>query len=95
MPPYYGNPGPVRRAPRSAAARFLLRGAAVGATLGTLFAAAVVSFADCAGPNCDAERVIGLLGHAAGGALAGALLGLLALLLVRLARWATGQRPPG
>jgi hypothetical protein len=89
------NTGSGGESPWSVVTRFLLRGAVVGATLGTLFAAAVVSFADCAGPNCNAERVIGLLGHAAAGAVAGGLLGLLAFLLARLRRWGSGRRPRG
>ena len=49
----------------------------MGASLGLLFALAVVSFADCAGPHCAGERAVGLLGHAAGGAVLGAAAGVL------------------
>ena len=66
--------------------RILLVGAIGGALLGTLFALAVVSFADCAGPNCGSERVIGVLGHAAAGAAMGLLLGGIANLALHVAR---------
>lgn len=56
--------------------RATLIGAGSGAAVGALFALAVISLADCAGPNCAYERVIGVGGHAAGGAILGALLGL-------------------
>ena len=59
-------------------------GAAIGATLGALFAFAVISFADCAGPSCSYERMVGVLGHALAGALAGALLGLAVAMVARL-----------
>ena len=57
--------------------RFAARGAAVGAALGLLFALAVVSFADCAGPGCAGERLTGLAFHAALGAGLGAAVGAL------------------
>jgi hypothetical protein len=56
-------------------ARLLAWGAGVGGLLGSLFALAVVSFADCAGAHCAEERVVGLLGHAAAGAVVGAAAG--------------------
>ena len=67
------------RAPGRAAAwrRALLLGAAIGAAAGALFALAVVSLADCAGPRCGYERVVGVLGHAAAGGAAGLLVGAL------------------
>ena len=52
-------------------------GAAIGAGLGLLFVSAVIALADCAGPACNRERLIGLAGHAVGGALAGALVGVI------------------
>jgi hypothetical protein len=67
-------------------ARSLELGALIGAALGFLFALAVVSFADCAGPHCAGERVVGLAGHAAGGAVIGAACGALAWGLWRLVR---------
>ena len=59
-------------------------GAVAGAALGTLFAIAVVSFADCAGPSCSSERVVGIIGHALGGGLVGALAGVLIAAVARL-----------
>lgn len=53
--------------------RHLLGGAGVGAAVGTAFALAVVSLADCAGPTCTGERVVGVVGHALAGAAVGAL----------------------
>ena len=58
--------------------RFATIGALLGGLLGTAFALAVVSFADCAGPACGRERVLGVLLHAALGSGAGTLLGALA-----------------
>ena len=69
--------------------RILLIGAASGAVLGALFALAVISFADCAGPNCASERVTGILGHAAAGAAAGLLLASLVGLAGRVGRVGT------
>ena len=65
--------------------RWIRIGAWVGGIPATLFAIAVVSFADCSGPDCARERVLGVLGHAAGGAAAGALLGLVVWAVHRLA----------
>ena len=59
-------------------------GACAGALLGTLFALAVISFADCAGPACGRERVIGVAGHALAGGGAGAVLGVILSLIARL-----------
>ncbi len=56
--------------------RWMRIGAWAGRIPATLFALAVVSFADCSGPDCASERVLGVLGHAAGGAAVGALVGL-------------------
>lgn len=64
--------------------RYLLLPAALGALLASLFALAVVSFADCAGPGCAQERVLGVAGHALAGALSGLLLGGIVFLLLRL-----------
>ena len=55
--------------------RHLLIGSGIGAAAGTLFALAVVSIADCNGPNCPEERVVGVAGHALAGAAVGALAG--------------------
>lgn len=64
--------------------RAALIGAGSGAAVGVLFALAVISLADCAGPSCAYERVIGVAGHAAGGALLGAMLGLAVAGVARL-----------
>jgi hypothetical protein len=58
-------------------------GLAIGLALGGLFGLAVVSFADCAGPDCTYQRVVGVLAHAAGVGVAGAIAGLLVEGLVR------------
>lgn len=55
--------------------RHLLVGSGVGAAVGTAFALAVFSLADCGGPDCSGERVIGVTGHALAGAALGALVG--------------------
>ena len=49
----------------------------MGGVLGASFGVAVVSFADCAGPNCAYERIVGVLGHAASGAAGGVALAFL------------------
>ncbi len=54
-------------------------GAGIGGVLGASFGLAVVSFADCAGRNCACERIVGVLGHAAGGAGGGVALAFLLL----------------
>jgi len=56
--------------------RFIRAGAICGAIFGTLFGLAVVLFADCSGPDCTKERVLGVLMHAGIGLGAGAVLGL-------------------
>jgi hypothetical protein len=61
--------------------RLVAAGATVFAVLGGLFALLVVSFADCAGPSCGRERVVGVLGHAAAGLVLGALLGAVVALV--------------
>ena len=66
--------------------RILLVGAVGGALLGTLFALAIVGFADCAGPNCASERGIGVLGHAAAGAAAGFILAGIVGLALKVGR---------
>lgn len=59
--------------------RRLLRGLRIGAWIGgaagTLFAIAVVLFADCSGPDCLRERITGVLLHALAGAISGSILG--------------------
>lgn len=67
-------------------------GAGVGGTLGALFGLAVVSFADCAGPNCAYEQLIGVLGHAVGGAGAGSVIALLLLATSRVLVWIWNRR---
>jgi hypothetical protein len=62
----------------------MLIGVWIGGASATLFALAVVSFADCSGPDCARERVLGVLAHAVGGASGGALLGLMAWAVRRL-----------
>ena len=64
-------------------------GALLGALLGTAFGIAGVSFADCAGPACGRERVLGVLLHAALGGGAGALLGAL---FAWVRRWSSRAR---
>ena len=61
-----------------------LAGLTIGMALGGLFGLAVVSFADCAGPDCTYQRVVGVVGHAAGAGVATATAGLLVQALVRL-----------
>jgi hypothetical protein len=61
-----------------------LTGLTIGIALGGLFGLAVVSFADCAGPDCTYQRVVGVVAHAAGAGVVGATAGLLVLTLVRL-----------
>ena len=51
----------------------LVTGAAIGAVAGALLGLAVVSFADCGGPTCNQERVVGVLATTAAGAGVGAL----------------------
>jgi hypothetical protein len=62
-------------------------GAGICGALGASFGLAVVSFADCAGPTCAYERIVGVLVHTAGGAGAGVALGLLLLATSRLLVW--------
>jgi hypothetical protein len=62
-------------------------GAGIGGALGASFGLAVVSFADCARPNCAYERIVGVLGHTAGGAGGGGALGLLLLAISRVLVW--------
>jgi len=52
-------------------------GAVCGGIAGTLFALAVVSFADCSGPHCNRERVTGVLLHLLAGIGVGGAVGLL------------------
>lgn len=52
-------------------------GAAAGAVAGALFGLAVISIADCGGPGCNQERILGLIGTTAAGAAVGALGGVL------------------
>jgi hypothetical protein len=66
--------------------RCWLVGAFAGALAGLLFALAVISFADCAGPNCTEERVVGVIGHVLGGALIGEAVWVVAYGLWRLVR---------
>jgi hypothetical protein len=61
-----------------------LAGLTIGVALGGLFGLAVVSFADCAGPDCTYQRVVGVFAHAVGVGVAGATAGLLVHILVRL-----------
>ena len=64
----------------------LLAGTVVGALAGLLFSLAVVSFADCAGPDCAGERAVGVIGHVLGGALLGEAVWAVACGVRRLAR---------
>lgn len=61
-----------------------LAGLTIGLLLGGLFGVAVVSFADCAGSDCTYQRVVGVLAHAAGVGVAGAIAGLFVQALVQL-----------
>lgn len=58
--------------------RWVKIGLIVGASAGALFALAVIAFADCEGPHCTKERIVGLVAHAGLGGLGGSLLGLAA-----------------
>jgi hypothetical protein len=66
--------------------RPILAGLTVGSVLGGLFGLAVVSFADCSGPDCTYQRVVGVVAHAAGAGVAGGAAGLLVHAVVRLLR---------
>lgn len=55
--------------------RHLVVGGAIGGALGAAFGLAVVSFADCTGPECTEERVVGVVGHALAGVAVGAVIG--------------------
>jgi hypothetical protein len=61
---------------RGIIARWLKIGLIVGAGAGTLFGLAVVCFADCEGPHCTKERIVGVLAHAGLGGAGGLALGL-------------------
>jgi hypothetical protein len=63
-----------------------LIGLTIGIALGGLFGLAVVSFADCAGPDCMHQRMLGVVAHAAGAGVAGATASLLVHAFVRLVR---------
>jgi hypothetical protein len=63
-----------------------LAGLTIGSALGGLFGLAVVSFADCAGPDCTYQRIVGVVAHTAGGGVAGATSGLLVGAFVRFFR---------
>jgi hypothetical protein len=62
----------------------VVAGLTIGLALGGLFGLAVVSFADCSGPGCTYQRVIGVIAHAAGVGALGAIAGLLVQAVVRL-----------
>lgn len=66
---------PVMAAVAASVSRHFLVGAASGAVVGGAFALAVVALADCGGPGCTGERVVGVAAHALAGAAVGALLG--------------------
>ncbi len=63
--------------------RHLLIGSGIGAAAGAAFGLAVISLADCGGPNCSQERVVGVAGHALAGAVVGALFGGVTYLIRR------------
>lgn len=63
--------------------RHLWTGAGVGAAAGAAFGLWVISIADCGGPNCTTERVVGVAGNALGGAAIGALIGGMVYLIRR------------
>jgi hypothetical protein len=65
------------------ASRHLRIGAAAGGVAGALFGLWVISIADCGGPGCTGERVIGVAGNALDGAAVGALIGGLVYLIRR------------
>ena len=69
--------------------RHIRIGAVAGGTVGIAFALAIVSFADCAGPGCGRERVLGVALHAVLGILAGAVVGLV---VGAVRRWAARAR---
>jgi hypothetical protein len=58
-----------------------------------LFGLAVVSFADCTGPDCTYRRIVGVVGHAAGGGVAGGTASLLGHTFVRFVRQYRDRRP--
>jgi hypothetical protein len=64
--------------------RLILAGLTIGVVLGGLFGLAVVSFADCSGPGCTYQRVVGVVAHAAGVGVIGAAGGLFVQTLVGL-----------
>lgn len=80
-----------RERPPGRGSRFVLAGTVAGGLIGLLFALAVISFADCAGPGCTGERITGVLGHVLGGAVLGAAFGAVAYGLWRAVRWAAGR----
>jgi hypothetical protein len=51
--------------------RLIVAGLTIGVVLGGLFGLAVVSFADCAGPDCLYQRMVGVSAHAVGVGVAG------------------------
>lgn len=55
--------------------RHVVLGAGIGALAGAALGLWVISIADCGGPGCTAERVLGVAGNALGGAAIGALIG--------------------
>ena len=63
-----------------------LMGLTIGIALGGLFGLAVVSFADCTGPDCTRQRVFGVVVHAAGAGVLGAAASLCVHTFVRLVR---------
>ena len=77
---------PARFRGGHAVLRWVRNGALIGGAAGTLFAVAVVCFADCAGPDCNRERMLGILLHLAAGLAIGAVIGLLGAVLRRMLR---------
>ena len=69
--------------PPASLRRHLVLGSWIGALAGAAFALAVVSLADCGGPGCTREAVIGVAGHALAGAAMGAVAGALTRLIRR------------
>ena len=65
----------VRTGAAPSLSRHLGVGAGIGAVAGAVFGLWVISIADCGGPNCTTERVVGVAGNALGGAAIGALVG--------------------
>lgn len=66
---------PIRAGTAPSLSRHLRVGAGIGGAVGAAFGLWVITIADCGGPNCTTERVLGVASNAVGGAAIGALIG--------------------